>query len=228
MAEAKARLDQQSVLANMEMQARQQISEREALQHQERLAIEQAYHATTTGLAKQRIDQASSLAAAKAAEAAKSFSDEQQLAAHVASGGKLVEGLSKFPRAKPGFINALNTASPDEKAANVPKGMNIQLPNGDLVPAIVNTKTGHFELHKAADEVEMTQPMDPNNPFGPKVKHKVPMSQARVIAGTNATSLFGPETPAAAKNPYIKGRRYGKLTYLGGDPTDESNWKKAE
>ncbi len=55
--ESEARLSQAERIANMEMQARKDIAERNAMRTSQQMAIQQAYHQAQFGLGQQRIDQ---------------------------------------------------------------------------------------------------------------------------------------------------------------------------
>ncbi len=106
-----ARLSQAEHLAQMEMQARKEVSQQNQLREQQRMAITDAYHQAEIGIEKGRLEQQQAVAAAKAKEAAMAFQQEQGFAQHLKDHpGDVIGGLQKFPRVSPSWLNAITTS----------------------------------------------------------------------------------------------------------------------
>lgn len=105
--QAEAQLSQQAQLAQMEMQARQQIAEKAALRSSQQIAIQNAYKQAMLGIDQSRIDQTKAVADQKMKEAALMFADEQGFANEVGRGTPVAEAFAKYPRTKASLVTSL-------------------------------------------------------------------------------------------------------------------------
>lgn len=131
-----ARLSQQEHLAQMEAQARREVSQQNQLREQQRLAITDAYHQAEIGVAKGRLEQQQAVSAAKAKEAAASFQREQSFAADVSSGIPVMEAYRRNPVSS-SVLNAIGRTQAKSVAED-----KLTVREGRFPIVTINPKTG--------------------------------------------------------------------------------------
>ncbi len=124
-----ARLSQSEHLAQMEMQARKEVSQQNQLREQQRMAITDAYHQAEIGMEKGRLEQQQAVAAAKAKEAAMAFQREQSFAKDVASGVPVMEAYQRNPVSS-SVLNAISRTGESDKPIHVGGAIVRRQPDG--------------------------------------------------------------------------------------------------
>lgn len=179
---ARERMSQEQLLTQMETQARERIAQQNALRQQQEIEISKAYKDAQIGLGMAKLQEQDAIARAKAATAAKQFSDEQGFAQFMASGGKVAEGLQRFPGARPSFVNAIRLGEQKEPGqANI-----VTLPEAPGVK-FVRQPTGHLTPLQDPNLVNVSE-----GPLGVTASRKgLPREQAISLLGTNAPAILG-------------------------------------
>jgi hypothetical protein len=146
-----ARLSQQEHLANMEMQARKEISEQNRLREDQKLAIDSAYHTAQIGIAKGRLNEQAAIANAKAQDAALRIKRERDFGAAVASGVPVMEAYQRFP-VSPSVLNAIGRTQAKDVSEN-----KLTVREGRFPIVTVNPKTGETKQVYTPPETSMSK-----------------------------------------------------------------------
>jgi hypothetical protein len=214
--QAQEALAQHERIANMEMQARMEISRKAELLHNQQLAVQKAYKEGEIGVMQDRLQEAKTIAEAKSRAAAQQFSDEQGFLAARQRGLSVKDAMVLFPRVRPALVTSLRLSEPAEAGTAT-------------IVEHAETPGVHYLRQTTGRESIVTKP----NANVPRITVPINLGDPEqghatgLMTDPYIRSKLGTNAPASAvsTNRYKVGGNYGGLRYKGGDPNVQDNWE---
>jgi hypothetical protein len=238
-----ARLSQQEHIAQMEMQARKEVSQQNQLRDQQRLAITAAYHQAQIGVEKGRLEQQQAVAQAKAKEAAAAFQREQSFASDVASGVPVMDAFRKNP-VSPSVLSAIGRTQLKEDTAAKPVLREGKFPLIEYDPKTGTTRQVYTpptpaglsaadkedlkDLRHERDTLtkKMGDPLSERIAPTPPEERKANEDRLNLLNKQIDSIKRGSKTSSESKfgHPKVGEVRFGHR-FKGGDPNEQNNWE---
>jgi hypothetical protein len=185
--QAQEALAQHERIANMEMQARMEISRKAELLHNQQLAVQKAYKEGEIGVMQDRLQEAKTIAEAKSKAAAQQFSDEQGFLAARQRGLSVKDAMVLFPRVRPALVTSLRLSEPTE-AGNATIVEHAETPGVHYLRQTTGRES--IVTRPNADVPRWVGPVDMSDPEGKgRVTGRVNDPYIRERMGTNAPPL---------------------------------------
>jgi hypothetical protein len=200
--QAQEALAQHERIANMEMQARMEISRKAELLHNQQLAVQKAYKEGEIGVMQDRLQEAKTIAEAKSKAAAQQFSDEQGFLAARQRGLSVKDAMVLFPRVRPALVTSLRLSEPTE-AGNATIVEHAETPGVHYLRQATGRES--IVTKPNSNVPRITVPINLGDPEQGKVSGLMSDPFIRSKMGTNAPSL-------TIQSPYAEGAKVRNKT----------------
>jgi hypothetical protein len=208
-AHQRAALQQQAQISAVNAQVQQQQLQMQAERQRQQIEMQRAYHDQVTQIRQQQLADQQQKIGMATQMAAQKFAAQQAYSKRVASGedpAKVLLELGPSMGASAGDLGAALRSGTGPKDI-VPKAFSVGGRSG-----IYNPATGSFKTDVAKKEPTLSVPIDPTNPYGPKIsgpasdpkvqaalekaqKAMEPPPEQKSKVGSFLSHLFGVESP---------------------------------